>query len=85
MIMLRPSEPIRPVPVYSTGYDISDDDSENIVIELGSFFRGSETGTIRFRNKPYLHRSQIFLAHAHALATGRGSDRRGIRTTWRDE
>ena len=51
MLMLRPAETLKPVPVFSTGYGISDDDAETVVGAIGSIFKGSERGMVRFRNK----------------------------------
>jgi hypothetical protein len=66
MIMLRPDSPIQPIPIYSTGFGFSDEDSRNLVIELSSMLKDSPRDTIRFGNK--LKCADLFDTYSRSLA-----------------
>lgn len=66
MRMLAPLKPIKPIPVFSTSFGISDDDADNIRAVIGSLFVEGESRTIRWR--PNLKCADLFDNFSTSLA-----------------
>ena len=49
MLMLTPAEPVKSVPVFASGYGISDDDKDHVAAAIGALFKGGRTESIRQR------------------------------------